>query len=252
MPSSSIIQTLALILWVSKRGTKRSAYWAYFSINCSITPNSSLFLFLSSSSFSFRMTYWYISLGRTLLSNSSHFLYFFCRVAIFSISTFFFIFPTTLSVYNPCVCNYRFLYCSLVWSNAWLIFSMSVSFRAKLLSASFKLFIIFPKFYLALLTDFFSWMDVWGSFLTPPGSLFKAAVCFNSISYFLFTARSISILILSWAFIKLSYFNCILCSYLVNSSISDFPTFGSKVSCISFSSWYFLSHKRICLSHSTI
>lgn len=148
---------------------------------------------------------------------SSHFLYFFWSEANFSTSIFFFIFPKTLSVYKLWVYPSKFLYCSLCWSSAWAIFSKSAYLRANALSAYWRLFIIFPSFYLALCRDFFNWIEVYGYFLTLYGYFFTAARYFSSISSFLFTALSIYLFIFSCAFNRLSYFNSILWSYFVNS-----------------------------------
>ena len=185
-----IHQIWEFILCVSRRGLKRSAYWAYLSINCSTTEKSSLFLFFISSSLFLKMGSWNISLA-VLLEIYSHFLYFFWRAAICRTSTFFLIFARTLSVSRSWVSSSSLLYSSLCCSKAWAMLSRSDSFLARVLSASCKFFIIFPSFSLALWRDFFSWIDVSGCFFTLSGSFLTAARYFSSISSFLFTALRI-------------------------------------------------------------
>jgi len=66
------------------------------------------------------------------------------------------------------------------------------------------------------------------------------------------TALSMSLIIYSYFFFNYSYLSSILWISFLMATISTWPMFGFKASCISFSSWIFLSQSRIYLSASTI
>ena len=85
-----------------------------------------------------------------------------------------------------------------------------------------------------------------------PGTGFPLFWYLSCIVSRLSTALSISAIIASCFFLKSSSLNSIRWISLFRVLISPYPTFGSKVSCISSSSIIFLSHKRIYLSISTI
>jgi len=75
---------------------------------------------------------------------------------------------------------------------------------------------------------------------------------FSWIVSLLKTERSMSLIISSCFLRSYSYLSSILWISFFIATISVWPIVGSRASYISFSSWIFLSQRRICLSASTI